>query len=305
MHFTRQVLPCLLALLLVTSADTALAKKKAKRKRNPRAAATQVAPAPVAPAATATALATEIAPIVDADSAATTEAVVPVSEPSNPPGVEVIAASAPLSSIAEAPVAAMGTAVEVTTTVTAPVDAKSWLVGAHLGAAVPGVVSKLGVGGSGGIDVGYLLPWLEQRVQVYGRFDYLRPSYTASGDDPRLVTSTSYSYKVIEEELVVGLGAVARLWQPGSYLNVYGRLGGETRLQRSTARGRATTSLFGENNETKTAAGLLLGGGGELRFGPGVAFAELDLSYADLHHAITGDSATGGLGLLAGYAMMF
>lgn len=297
MHITRKILPCLIAVMLVVGADTAdAAKKKAKRKRRATPPVTKVEPASE-PVAAPTVVQVSTALAAAASPAPTT--------PATAPSVEVITASADVSSSVEAPLVPGTPMSDIETRTTSHVATKPWLVGAHLGAAVPGVISKLGFGGSGGLDVGYLLPWMEQRMQVYGRLDYLRPSYWAEAEDPRLTTSTTYSYKVIEEELVLGLGAVARLWHPDAYVNVFGRLGGELRMQRSTARGRATTSLFGENSETKSAAGLLLGGGGELRFGPGSAFAELDLSYADLHHAITGDSATGGLGFLAGYAMRF
>jgi len=321
MHTTSKLLSFWLALALVVTlgGGDAWAKKRAKKKRRPKATVTkvqpaapqEVAPTPTEPDADAVAK-SQAVPNADAapiEPSATASEFTPLVETapaagSGPEIIEAQAAGSPVAPILPVEVASAELPAAGATSGSSAQPA-AWLVGVHAGAAVPGVVSKLDFGAAGGIDLGYILPWLEGRVQVYGRLDYLRPSYRTSAEDPRLSTSTTYSYKVIEEELCAGLGAVGRLWQPGGYLNVYGRLGGEVRMQRSTARGRATTSLFGENQETKTAMGLLLGGGGELLLGPGVVFGELDLSYADLSHAITGDTATGGLGLLVGYAMLF
>ena len=181
-------------------------------------------------------------------------------------------------------------------------------VGIEFGLALPGLFSPLGSGFVPLIELGYLLPFWRQRVQLFLDFAYSDPHTIVRGiDDPRLAAG-SYRYRVTVEEGQLSFGALVRLNPPGALWNAYGQLGLlRLRFQRSITTGRAQSDdgRFLRNDETASEAGFFAALGAELGVGPGALAAELDIAYGALNHRLTGSSAAGGLTLQLGYHVIF
>ncbi|OGQ87502.1 MAG: hypothetical protein A2289_11320 [Deltaproteobacteria bacterium RIFOXYA12_FULL_58_15] len=169
----------------------------------------------------------------------------------------------------------------------------------------PQVISELGTAVGASLGVGFLLPVLSQRLEVYADVGLCQSSRETTAADPRLVSSQKFDLTLVEQELTVGLGGIYRIFTPETPLNFFGRLGVQMDLQRSNVEGAAASAAFGENSETDTAIGMVLGGGASYRLGPGALEAELSFAFAGLDHHVSGDSSTGGLGLGLGYRLMF
>jgi hypothetical protein len=178
-------------------------------------------------------------------------------------------------------------------------------VGVEFGASFSQVLSKLRTSFTPALEVGYLLPFLAQRVQAYAHLSYVFPSYNRSVDDPRLGDG-SYKYRIKEEELLLTLGGLYRWLPPGAPLNFYGQVGYRIRMQRSEVGGGAGGNGFGRNRETKTEPlGLVMAGGVEYALIWGAIAAEIDFSVGDLDHRVTGDVTAGGLVVQVGYHFLF
>jgi hypothetical protein len=178
-------------------------------------------------------------------------------------------------------------------------------VGVELGGVFSQVVSTLGSSPSVGLELGYLLPMLEQRLQVYGEVAYAQPKRHQTLSDPRLTNGGSYTQDITEQQLTVNLGGLFRLFPPTTRLNFHGQLGLRVNMQRSRVNGDATSSGFLENQETATRIGVHLAAGAEYMLGPGAVTAKLDFSATGLSHQVTGNSTAGGMGLLVGYHLLF
>lgn len=177
-------------------------------------------------------------------------------------------------------------------------------VGIELGAQFSQVLSDLGTSFTTTVEVAYLLPFIEQRLALFASGSYVGPSHSAEGTDPRL-TASSYQYELTEQEVVLAFGPLYRWHPPAHDFNFYGQLGVQLHLQKSEIEGSAGGQPFGLNDETDTKVGLLVGVGGEYHLGPGALALELDFSFSDLDHHITGDASAGGLVLVAGYHGLF
>ncbi|MEE8367447.1 MAG: hypothetical protein V3S30_03940 [Thermoanaerobaculia bacterium] len=203
---------------------------------------------------------------------------------------------------------------EITATKT---DQEKWwrpiTAGAELGASFSQPLSKLGTSLSLAVDVGYRLPQMEERIQIYIGAAYSQPRHRETATDSRLPGDGSYEFKIIERQLAFSLGALYRFFPPraehdfhGYPINFYAQFGLRLELQRADERGRASSGRgFGLDQETATKIGMLLAGGAEYSLGPGAIAAELNFTVADLDHRLTGETTAGGLMLQVGYHFMF
>lgn len=308
-----------LVLILSLGLDAEAKKRKAKPKRAKKEAVTQPveAPAPTEePAAQATQAPETAAPLAPAadtsapDTAAADTAVrqplEPAASEASPPAVEVIEASQ--VGALEAPAAA-----EVGSTRldagTAPAEDSGGpvfplTVGVEAGGSFAQLVSKLGSSANATLEVGYLLPQWDQRLEIFVDFAYVQPKRSGTVSDPRLAEG-SYDFTITERELAVAIGPLARLFPPRTPLNFYGQLGLQVRMQGGRTVGDAASAAFGQNDETATRVGGMLAGGVELRVGPGAFAGELAFSFSDLSQRVTGDASTGGLAVLVGYHVLY
>jgi hypothetical protein len=152
------------------------------------------------------------------------------------------------------------------------------------------------------VEVGYLLPVWGRRIQIGGMFEYSEPGAGTGKPDPRLGTAgADYRWDLSQREYVFDFGVLIRAFPPGSRIIPYGRVGFRIYLLETVINGQAGGSPFGQYNERFTEPGFALGGGVEVRLGPGAFNAELRVEFSNMNRKISGDSNTGMLSLVVGY----
>jgi hypothetical protein len=182
---------------------------------------------------------------------------------------------------------------------------KVFLIGAHVGMGFPQLFSKLRNFGVYELELGYLLPVWERRVQIGGAFSYSEPGSGNGRPDPRLATASGdYRWDLSNRELVLEVNVLIRAFPPGSFIVPYGKVGFRVYLLDTEISGASAGNPFGVYNEKFTEPGFVVGGGIEIRLGPGAFNAELRVDYSEMNRRISGDSNTGMLTLLVGYRFL-
>jgi hypothetical protein len=176
-----------------------------------------------------------------------------------------------------------------------PAALPSFAVGAELGGTVP--FTTLGSQVAVGIELGYLLPVLERRLEVLLGAGWAPPQ--------REYTDGAYRAEVTQHELHFSLGPRYRVFEVGGPFNLSGAAGGRMYLLRSVSAGTAGAQPFPEYREQSTRFGFFLAAGGEYRLGPGSLFLDVDFAWAPLPHRITGKSSTASVSPTLGYRLLF
>jgi len=169
------------------------------------------------------------------------------------------------------------------------------VLGARFGGIFPSVFTKLGTQLTYGLEVGYRLPFMDQRTEIL-----LAAGYAAPGRDYEV---TPYEVDVTQKELHFSLGLRVRLLRPGAKLQVTAALGLRLFLLRTTSNGSRDAEHFAEFTEDSTRLGFFAVVGGEYGLGPGAAFLDLELGDSSLPHEITGDISTTNLAAVVGYRL--
>ena len=181
---------------------------------------------------------------------------------------------------------------------TEPANEKgSLLLGGKVGGLIP--FNGLSPHVRGGLEVGYVLPWMDRSFAVALGIDYAAPSTDGSVQDPR-VPGGSYDWELRQEELAVMPFVMYRFQGLGT-ITPFAGIGPRVYMLRSTVKGSSGSAEFGETTETSTSFGVGVPLGAEFELGPGALLAELLLEYGGLDHRATGDVHTGGTSLLVGY----
>jgi hypothetical protein len=180
------------------------------------------------------------------------------------------------------------------------------VVGAHLGVIHPGVSSNLGAHVVATLEGGYILPWLDGRLQAFGSLSYAQPERSGTRVDPRLVDAGGkYKFTTIQREFTIDAGLLARLFPLGERFNAYASLAPRLFLLETETYGEAGGEKFGTNYEQSTKFGFCFAMGGEMILGPGRILLQLGFSYSQLQHEFTGNVPTAALTATAGYRMLF
>ncbi len=177
----------------------------------------------------------------------------------------------------------------------------AFVLGVQLGMGFPQPFSELRNFGVYTFEVGYAVPGWGRRVQLGASFSYSEPGAGGQNPDPRFSSAGNFGFNLTQREYVLDFGVLIRAFPLGTRFNAYGRAGFRVYLLDSVVNGQAGSSSFGQYNETFTEPGFALGGGIELRLGPGAFLAELRLEYSGLDRRLTGASNSGMLTLGLGY----
>jgi hypothetical protein len=219
-----------------------------------------------------------------------TQPVEPTSQPEHWP--EIIPSTQPAISAAAGP----------------PAPGRHLLLGyGHLGLLIPTAGPGANVAVRLGGGYAPRLPRVGQRLAALLDLSYGQMSDSVTRDDPRLgENGGSYQSEVLVQDLQLFLGALGFLYEPDQVRRwlPYAAFGLELHFVETTVDGTAAGQYLGLNSETSTQAGVALRGGVGYRLGPGMITGELDLSWANLDHRITGDSHLGRVLLLVGYTAM-
>jgi hypothetical protein len=188
--------------------------------------------------------------------------------------------------------------------VTAPgpgVATAGWKIGAaaRLGVAIP--TSKLGSMVAGGLELDVPLPVANHQLVIAFDGTLTRPSHDGSAMDPRVPGGVA-TYTIHQLEFVVGVMATYRFAPAGRGLVPWLGAGPIVHLLST----RETTSLSPDaNTATATKLGGELGGGLDLRAGPGFVVGELRVVYSGLDNLLAGESNAGNLVIATAYRLVF
>jgi hypothetical protein len=171
------------------------------------------------------------------------------------------------------------------------------VVGGEFGAIFPQPFTELGTHVAFGLELGYRLPFADQRLEALFAVGYSPPGNSATVARPE----GEYDAKVTQQMLHFSLGPRVHFLERRSPFNVTGALGPRLFLLKSTSSGGRGGNDFAEFKEQSTQLGFFLTLGGEYLLGPGALFVDLDLGYAKLPHEITGRVNAGNLTGTLGY----
>jgi len=192
-----------------------------------------------------------------------------------------------------------------------PAHDLSLTIAPHVGVLVPQLFSELGAWPVFGLELGYILPFdagsMVRPLEITADVMFTMPSASGTDFSPAFGESgEDYDWELVERTVVVELAVLWRFMPPGQGFSVYGQLGPRLYLTESVMTASSASGAdLGENRETKTEVGFMVGGGAEYAVGPGSIFGALEFGWSDLNKRITGDSNTGALVLDLGYRLMF
>jgi hypothetical protein len=171
------------------------------------------------------------------------------------------------------------------------------VIGAEIGAIFPQPFTELGTHVAFGIELGYRLPFWDQRLEIMSALAFSPPNndFTERRDDG------DYSGEIDQQELTLSLGPRIHVMERSSPWNVTIAAGGRLFFLRTYSNGSRAGQEFAEFTEESTQMGFFFALGGEYVLGPGALFLDLDLGWSKLPHQITGDVNTGNIMATLGY----
>jgi hypothetical protein len=175
------------------------------------------------------------------------------------------------------------------------------LLGARLGGVFPQPFNKLDSSFVIGLEGGYVLPALHDRLAVTLTTEYTQPPADGGGMQAGVGDAGTYSWSITQREWTFGLAAVFRLDFFGKRVVPFAAIGPRLYLLQTKANGSAGGMPFGEHTEQSTTVGGLGALGTDIRLGPGWLLVELQLAASALSHTTTGDTNSGALELRVGY----
>jgi len=188
--------------------------------------------------------------------------------------------------------------------VTAPgpgVAAAAWTIGAAARAGVAVPTSKLGPMVAGGLELDVALPVANHQLVLALDGTLTRPSHDGSVMDPRVPGGVA-AYTIHQLEFVIGVMATYRFAPAGKRLVPWLGAGPIVHLLST----RETSSLSPDaNTATSTKLGGELGGGVDLRAGPGFVVGEARLVYSGLDNLLAGVSNAGNIVVATAYRLVF
>lgn len=182
----------------------------------------------------------------------------------------------------------------------------------HVGVTAPQPFGELGSWPVFSADVGYILPFdvgsMQEPLQVGIHSSYTRPGATGSGTHPMLGQEGDgdYNWELTQQILTLQLNILWRFMPAGEGLSAHALVGPRAYLMESimVAEGNGGND-FGENRETKTEYGVVVGGGVEYMLGPGALTGTLMVGGSALDERITGEANTAAINLDVGYRLFF
>ena len=178
------------------------------------------------------------------------------------------------------------------------------VVGATAGGGFGQVFTDFGTRFVGGLEIGYLLPFLDRSLEYWVSGQYAAPKAEGTAAaDPRLPGSGEMTYEVVHNQATIGTGVLYRIPLSTTLIRPYVSVGGLMYLTRTDVTGSAGGESFGENEETATDYGFFGALGAEYYLGPGGLLFEVQTSYASVDHFILRETNSGALNVALGYRL--
>lgn len=185
-----------------------------------------------------------------------------------------------------------------------PAPAPSFEISLKAGAHFPQIANPLTTSFDGVLKVGYGLPFLERRLQVFLDLAYTQPSVKVTGADAR-VPGGSFTATTTLRDLSTSLGLCFFILEPSRALVPYVSAGARVHFLRAETNGSAGSSTFGAWQETDTRFGGVFAAGAGYRVGPGRIMAEVTFNVLPVDQRLTGASNASSLSVMLGYGLFF
>lgn len=189
-------------------------------------------------------------------------------------------------------------------------DHPTFAVTPRLGVVAPQPFGDLGSWPAFGLDAGLILPFdvgsMERPLQLDLGAGYTQPGAEGEGHHAMLgEDGANYSWDLTQRMLTVQFSALWRFMPPGQGFGAHAMVAPRIYLMESVMEAQGNGGDFGENRETNTEYGVLIGGGIEYDLGPGSLAANLLVGGSPLDQRITGESNTAAINIDLGYRFFF
>lgn len=154
------------------------------------------------------------------------------------------------------------------------------------------------------LKVGWALPFVERRFQLFVDLAYTQPQVSVTGSDGR-VPGGSFTSTTLLRDFAVSAGLCFFILSPSKPLVPYVSAGARVHFLRAETNGSAGGARFGEYVETDTRVGGVFAAGAGYRVGPGRILGELVFNYLPVDQRLTGASNASSLSVLLGYGLFF
>jgi len=154
---------------------------------------------------------------------------------------------------------------------------------------------------NGGLELGYVFPWLNRGLGLYVDAGYTVPRASGTANDPRV--GGAYSWSLTQKQLTVTPMIVYRMTQLGRFVP-YAGVGPRIYMMESVTKGSAGNAVILETKERSTKVGVGVPLGVDILVGPGAVLAEFLFEIGPLDHTLTGNTHTGAASLSLGYRLM-
>ncbi len=161
-----------------------------------------------------------------------------------------------------------------------------------------------------GLDLGIIMPFdvgsMQRPLQIGVDAGYTQPGASGTGTHAMLgEEGATYDWDLTQRMLTVQLSALWRFKAPGQGFGAHAMIAPRVYLMESVMEAQGNGADFGENRETNTEYGILIGGGVEYELGPGSVAANLLVGGSPLDQRITGESNTAAINFDLGYRLFF
>jgi hypothetical protein len=168
-------------------------------------------------------------------------------------------------------------------------DRGAFVVGGLVGAIFP--FDGLSPFVVGGVELGYILPWLSRSFAILADVEYSEPRQSGTtANDPRVDGST-YNWHITQRELTIAPTVLFRVTRFGRMVPFIG-VGPRIYLLESLVDGTVGSTAIATTTEQSTKVGVTVPIGVEVKLGPGALLGEFLFEYGPLNHTATGDSTT-------------
>ena len=182
--------------------------------------------------------------------------------------------------------------------------AKPFMVSLEAGVHFPQIANPLQTSLDAVLKVGFGLPFLERRLQIFLDLSYTQPIVTVTGSDARVPTGT-FTTTTVLRDVATTLGLCFFILEPSRVLVPFVSAGARVHFLHAETTGLAGSSSFGTWKETDTRFGGVFAAGVGYQLGPGRVLAELTLSVLPVDQRLTGLSNASALSVLLGYGLFF
>lgn len=186
-----------------------------------------------------------------------------------------------------------------------PLDDAIVSIGLKVGGGFSQVFSDLGAAFVPELEVGVILPVLDQALTIFVAGQWAAPTAEGSEEaDARLPGDGVMSWEVTQSQAIITFGLLFRIPAGGDLLRPYLAGGGRVYLMETEVSGAAGGEAFGTNTETATQWGGYGAAGVDFFVGPGAILVELQVGYSALDGYVMRNTNTGALNAMVGYRLM-